>query len=438
MNFSDAESYLLSLGNEVEAMKLGLENIRRLLVELGDPQNNYLKLQVAGTNGKGSVCAFLNSICRTAGIETGVFTSPHLVSITERIKINGREISSSDFARLATQVRETAEKLLEEGAITYRPTFFEQVTAIALLAFAEKQVRLAILETGLGGRLDATTAANAEIAVITKIDLDHQEYLGETIEQIAAEKAAIIRPGSRVVALRQRTAVSHVIRQRCLEVGVEPVWATDDIETTTRRTEGHHLAFIHTFKTERRTYSDIEPVILGRHQAANAALAIAAAEILEGEFDQISELDISLGLETAVHPGRLEFVEGILLDGAHNPAGVQALADFLDECVHPPIVMIFGAMRDKDVAGIAEVLFDKVGSVIFTQPENSRALNSATLADMLSAKVASKPLTLTASVKEALDAARKEAGDNKQILVTGSLYLVGEVKGMLAKAANKR
>lgn len=437
MNFSDSESYLFSLGNEVEAMKLGLENMRKLLQELGDPQSSYLKVQVAGTNGKGSVCAFLNSICRTAGIETGVFTSPHLVSMTERIKINGREISETDFADLATKVRKTAEKLLEEGAIRYRPTFFEQITAMGLLAFAQKRVKLAILETGLGGRLDATTAANAEIAVITKIDLDHQEYLGNSIEEIAAEKAAIIRPGSRVVALRQRTAASHVIRQRCLEVGVEPVWATDEIETTTRRTEGHHLAFTHTFKTARRSYTDIEPAILGRHQAANAALAIGVAEILEAEYFEISELDISLGLETAVHPGRLEFVDGLLLDGAHNPAGVQALADFLDECVSPPIVMIFGAMRDKDVEGIGDILFKKVDSLVFTEPDNTRALTAAELRERVAARIGDKRVMLTESVKEALKAARKEAGDEKQVLVTGSLYLVGEVKRLLAKAAHK-
>src|SRR5580765_5081472 len=151
-------------------MKLGLENIRKLLTALGDPRNNYLKVQVARTNGKGSVCAFLNSICLEAGVKTGLYTSPHLISITERIRINGADISEDDFARLATHVRETAENLLAKGELGSRPTFFEQVTAIALVAFAEAKVQLAILETGLGGRLDATTAANAEIAAITRID----------------------------------------------------------------------------------------------------------------------------------------------------------------------------------------------------------------------------------------------------------------------------
>src|SRR6188472_1004408 len=171
MNYRESCEYLLSLGNEVTAMKLGLESMKRLLSELGDPQNNYLKVQVAGTNGKGSVCAFLNSICLATGIKTGTYTSPHLVSMTERVKINGDDIGEDDFARLATRVRSVSEELVAAGSLENVPTYFEQVTAIGLLAFAEAKVELAILETGLGGRLDATTAANAEIAGITRIDL---------------------------------------------------------------------------------------------------------------------------------------------------------------------------------------------------------------------------------------------------------------------------
>ncbi len=222
MNFDEAESYLLSLGNEVETMKLGLENITALLAALGNPHNNYLKVQVAGTNGKGSVCAFLDSICVHAGIRTGVFTSPHLVSITERIRIGGEDISETDFAKYASQVRETSEWLVSDGKLERLPTYFEQVTAIALVALAEAGVELAILETGLGGRFDATTAASAEIAVLTRIDLDHQEYLGDTIEKIAAEKAAIVREDSSVVIGRQSEVPLRVILDRCAEIHVTP------------------------------------------------------------------------------------------------------------------------------------------------------------------------------------------------------------------------
>ena len=186
MTFPESVDYLLSLGNEVSAMKLGLESITKLLHALGQPQNNYLKVQVAGTNGKGSVCAFVDAICRSAGIKTGLYTSPHLISMTERIKIDGTDISETEFARLATLVRESCESLVRNGELETVPTYFEQVTAIGLKAFAEAGVQLAILETGLGGRLDATTAANADVLAITRIDLDHQQYLGVSLVEIAA------------------------------------------------------------------------------------------------------------------------------------------------------------------------------------------------------------------------------------------------------------
>jgi len=214
MDFAESVKYLYSLGNEVEAMKLGLDNIRTLLHALGDPHEKYLKVQVAGTNGKGSVCAFLGSICHKAGIKTGVYTSPHLISITERVRIAGHDISEHDFSLFATKVRKTSEMLAADGSLESVPTFFEQATAIGLLAFAEAKVELAILETGLGGRLDATTAANAEIAAITSISIDHQEYLGETLAEIAAEKAAIIRGDSTVVIAVQSPEFMEIFRDR--------------------------------------------------------------------------------------------------------------------------------------------------------------------------------------------------------------------------------
>ena len=257
VSLHEAERYLLSLGNEVSAMKLGLENIRKFLDALGNPQNNFLKVQIAGTNGKGSVCAFLDSICNTAGIKTGTFTSPHLVSITERIRINGHDISEDDFARHADHVRRTAEEMLSSGELEYRPTFFEQITAIALIACAEADVELAILETGLGGRLDATTAANAEIAAITRIDLDHQEYLGNTIEQIAVEKAAIIREHTKAVVIgEQKTEALSVIEER----------------VRTACVSGRHI--------HARTASLVETAKLGlrgNHQRENALIVTTSA-----------------------------------------------------------------------------------------------------------------------------------------------------------------
>jgi dihydrofolate synthase / folylpolyglutamate synthase len=431
VNFREAESYLLSLGNEVETMKLGLDNIRKLLAALGDPQTNYLKVQVAGTNGKGSVCAFLDSICLQAGIKTGVFTSPHLVSMTERVRIEGVDISEADFARHASVVRDTAETLLADGAVEYLSTFFEQVTAIALRAFAESKVELAILETGLGGRLDATTAANAEIAAITRIDLDHQEYLGDTIEKIAAEKAAIIRGDSKVIALHQSRPAENAIIGRCREVGVEPVWATRDYITGVVDDLKQYAGHVFTFKTEKANYSDIEPQILGRHQGENASVAISIAEVLQDERFNISTFDIDIGLCTAHHPGRLEWIRHYLLDGAHNIAGAKRLREFLDEFVTKPITLIFGTMKDKDVAGFAEIVFPIVDHVVLTRIDNARSMTAGEIVAAIPDLIDKNKRYETANVAEALKKANEVVDENGLIVVTGSLYLIGEVKKLL-------
>ncbi|KXK02819.1 MAG: bifunctional folylpolyglutamate synthase/dihydrofolate synthase [Acidobacteria bacterium OLB17] len=206
MNFERSANYLLSLGNEVSAMKLRLASMQKLLAELGDPQVKFFKLQVAGTNGKGSVCAFLDAVLRAAKLRVGLYTSPHLSSMAERIKIDGEKIDEREFAALATRVRAASERLVERGELGAVPTFFEQMTAIAMLAFKKAKVDIAILETGLGGRLDATTAAEAEIAAITRIDRDHEKYLGNSLRSIAAEKAAIIRKNTQFAVLGEQPA----------------------------------------------------------------------------------------------------------------------------------------------------------------------------------------------------------------------------------------
>lgn len=401
MNFDESVSYLLSLGNEVSAMKLGLENIRALLTHLGNPQNTYKKVQVAGTNGKGSTCVFLDSICREAGIKTGLYTSPHLVSITERIKINGVDISEEDFARQASKVREIAETHFDVP-----PTFFEQVTAIALSHFSEAKVELAILETGLGGRLDATTAANAEIAAITPINYDHQQYLGDTIEEIAAEKAAIIREGSKVVISPQLPAAEKIILARCEQLGIVPVRSG-------------------------RIAPDIELTMIGDHQRVNAATAEATARVLNTTGFQITEQNIIDGLKNASHPGRLEYVNGILFDGAHNTAGARALARYLDESVKKPIALIFGAMGDKDISKITEVIFAKADYLILTKVGNSRSATPEDLRKLVPEAFPKDNVFLAQNAAEALGLARKPTEKDVQVCVTGSLYLVGEIQKIL-------
>ncbi len=431
MNFAEAEKYLYSLGNEVETMKLGLENIGCLLHALGGPHTKYFKVQVAGTNGKGSVCAFIDSICLEAGIRTGLYTSPHLVSITERVRIAGVDIGESEFARLATDVRAVSEDLAAQGVLERVPTFFEQVTAIALLAFAEAGVELAILETGLGGRFDATTAANAEIAVITRIDLDHQEYLGDTIEQIAAEKAAIIREDSHVVIGRQPEQALKVIRERAFRV---EAWVSSDLYdpwTVVPNEDGTVR-----IDTTRLIYPSVELGLRGRHQIENAETALNVIQALkyDSPFDlsfDIEETDaFAAGLANARHPGRLEWIGRFLLDGAHNISGARALREYLDEFVTAPITLVFGAMRDKPVREMLALLAPKAESIILTRPDNSRALEPQLMVDLLPGPAERESIRLTDTVEEALECAlrRSEAG---KILVAGSLYLVGKARQLL-------
>src|SRR5436853_1798764 len=221
MTFEESLAYLLSLGHETLAIKLGLANTQRLLDALGNPQKHFPSVQIAGTNGKGSTAVMLDSICRAAKIRTGLFTSPHLISITERIKIGGEQISEPEFARHTLQVREIAQELMKQGSLQTLPTFFEHVTAIALLAFREAKVELAILETGLGGRLDSTTAAGAGVVAITPIAVDHEEYLGHTLAEIAAEKAAIIRRGVTAIVAPQAREAFGVVARQCEASGIE-------------------------------------------------------------------------------------------------------------------------------------------------------------------------------------------------------------------------
>ncbi len=437
MNFADANRYLLSLGHETLAIKLGLRNIELLLESLGNPQKSYKSVQIAGTNGKGSTAAMLDSICRTAGISVGLYTSPHLVSITERIKISGNEISKDAFATLASEVRLAAEQLVEIGTLAALPTFFEHVTAIALLAFREAGVKLAILETGLGGRLDATTAVGAKTVAITSISLDHQEYLGETLVEVAAEKAAIIRPNSTVVVAPQPDAVRRVVIERCRECGVTPTWATEDISDP-------ELNGVRTFQTERGTYEKVRPALRGTHQLTNAATAIALAEALGSEGFTIGQEAIVEGLNSVRHPGRLETFETsvddagrvfVLLDGAHNPAGAEALRVYLEHTQHlknTSISIVFGAMADKQLDEMAATLFPIASHLILTQPRN---LRSAKVEDLRKLAEKYTPKTSSEIFREsdaAIERAISSSVANSVVCVTGSLYLVGEVREWLA------
>jgi len=427
MDFDDAVNYLLSLGHETLTIKLGLRTTELLLQALGNPQQSFKAVQIAGTNGKGSTAAFLDSICRNAGVRTGLYTSPHLESITERIKIDGVDVSPDAFARCVTQVRLAAESLLASGTLAALPTFFEQVTAIALVAFREAGIQLAILETGLGGRLDSTTAANARICAITQLSLDHEEYLGNTIEDIAAEKAAIIRADSKVVIANQQEKALAVILRRCEETGVVPFVDSCRSTIVDVSSDGR---FSVVFETETTRYEKMRLSLRGRHQIENAAVAIQLAEVLNSQGFSISQAAIITGVERASHPGRLEFIgcdPTFLLDGAHNPAGASALHGFLNDFAKRPLTIVFGAMRDKRLEEIAETLFPIADNLVLTTVNNPRSATTAMLIPMAE-RFASGGVTETSISNEAIDTALDLTPPSGMICITGSLYLIGETR----------
>jgi dihydrofolate synthase/folylpolyglutamate synthase len=478
MTFDEALSYLLSLGHETLAMKLGLEHIERLLKALRNPHKSFLSVQIAGTNGKGSTAVMLESILCQAGIRAGLFTSPHLVSITERIRIDGQNISESSFARLTSRVRQTAEELVKRGELPALPTFFEHVTAVALLAFRDAKLEVAILETGLGGRLDATTAAGAEIAGITSIGRDHEQYLGHTISEIAAEKAAIIQPGITAIIAPQRykSALSE-IRKRCQEVGVTPVIIEPNDAVITRfdnETKFDLRSRQRDYKSRPTFYQSLRLGLKGAHQIDNASLAIALSEAIEDRGFSFSSHAVGVpqrprlyvdprhaGLEYVTHPGRLEWWEkhgglhnfpngygsrpnekcSILFDGAHNPAAAAALSRYLRQYRKWDITMIFGVMADKDFARMAELLFPRVRHLILTEIDDPRSANANALKKFWRPS-AKRTLHEADSVAEAWRIAdelttlhrwhRPRYHDRERfICVTGSLHLVGEVQKYL-------
>ena len=434
MDFEGALSYLLSLGHETLTIKLGLANTETLLSALANPQKEFPAVQIAGTNGKGSTAVMLDSICQAAGMRTGLFTSPHLISITERICINGERISQTEFARITAHVQQTAERLVDSGNLEALPTFFEHITAIALLAFSDAKVELAILETGLGGRLDSTTAAEADVVAITSIALDHEEYLGHSLEEIAAEKAAIIRPDVTTVVAPQSPEALKLILDRCETERVEPrIIEPESLRIFDASPDGR---FRVNFETNRDRYDNIMLGLRGRHQVTNAAVAVELAEALNERGFAISKEAIKRGLETASHAGRLEIWETqpqILFDGAHNPAAARALRNYLDEFVTEPITMVFGVMKDKALDEMASILFPIANKLILTEVDNLRGASLETLKSIVRAGFGSRT-HFSKSPAEALHIANELAGPNGLICVTGSLYLVGAFQEMARPA----
>ncbi len=431
VDFNESSSYFQNLFREKGEIRLGLESVTRLLRRLGDPQEDFPHLQIVGTNGKGSTATMLDSVCRAAGLRVGLFTSPHLVSLTECVRLSGREIVCDEFARFATVVRAASERVESESGV--RPTLFEQLTAIALMAFSGAGVELTIMEAGLGGRLDATTAAGARWVAVTPVALDHQEYLGSTLAEIAAEKAAIVRPGVRsaVVAPQEPEALA-VILARCRECGVEPRMTSDEIAVDEAEADGRLRVSIRTARAE---YAGVRLALRGRHQLTNAATAVALAELLADDGFAVAREHVVEGLETAEHAGRLELQtyggHRLLFDGAHNAAGARALRDYLEEFANGPVTLVFGAMREKQLAEMGRALFPAARHLVLTEPKNARAATVEELLRAVPVPPSSSTIALAPSSRDALAVARTHTEPGGLVCVTGSLYLVGEVKGIL-------
>jgi len=410
MNYPDSVHFLYALGNEIKTAKLGLERVRAVLDALGRPQDRLHFVHVAGTNGKGSVCAMLESALRAAGRRTGLFTSPHLAEPTERIRIDGAPISAERFAAAFDRVHACVESLLSAGTIDLHTTYFETVTAMALSVFDEERVDMVVLEVGLGGRLDATNVVIPDLAVITPIDFDHEAYLGKSLDSIAREKAGILKPGVPAVFARQRPEAARVLEARLIDARWSEHWPVRDLEIDAR---GSSFGV---------GELQIRCPLAGEHQAENAITATLALMRLG-----VADSAIEAGIAGARWPGRIERVSEnpeIIVDGAHNPAGARALAAYIQRFYSKArIRLIFGAMRDKAVAEISGILFPLAEEIIVTAPKQARALAPETLR-----AISDHPNLLIA---RDIDEALGKSSHADVTFVTGSLFLVAEARARL-------
>jgi dihydrofolate synthase / folylpolyglutamate synthase len=450
MSYQTAVASMYALGHELAntpSHKFDLAHMRILLGALNHPERKFPAVLIAGTNGKGSTAATLASILQASGLRTGLYTSPHLVRINERIRINGDEISDDDFALLHGVAARTAERLVEEGELPWHPSFFEMLTAIAFEYFAQNKIEMAVLEVGMGGRLDATNVVEPRVSVITDISLDHQKFLGNTVAEIAREKAGIIRPGGVVVTLPQQPQANDVIGNTILDLGAQAVSAVPYVppvspgsaEYLVRATEpaaewrqnpAHGPVSRYPLQVMGQQIL-VETPLVGRHQLRNVALAIATAEVLSHQGLSITPQTIEQGIRQTHWPGRFQVIPAdrgepeYVFDVAHNPAGAWALRSALSTCYEDrPMTFVFGAMRDKAIGEMAEILFPLAAQVIATRADNPR---SATLDEIREAAArTATDIEDAVDVPLALARARSLAGSRGIVVITGSIYIVGE------------
>jgi len=402
----DPLTYLFNL--EQFGIKFGLHNIETIVARLGHPERAFRSVHIAGTNGKGSVTAMVDAALRAAGHRTARYTSPHLVSITERFVVDGRPVSERDLAAAVAGVRDAVESLRAEGALDVQPTFFEVTTAAAFELFRAAGVEIAVLEVGLGGRLVATNVVSPNDLVataITSIALDHERYLGATLREIAFEKAGIIKPGVPLIVGPLDPEAAAAIDQVAHERGAEVVIAAAD------------------------DCAGVAIGLAGEHQRANAAVAIALLRVLDAQGIRVPAQAVAAGLAHPAWPGRLDvrhLPDGreALLDAAHNPAGAAALASYLSANAAAPRPLVFAAMRDKDVVGMFAALLPAISRLVVTRASNARSADPDALAAAARTAAPRLPVTVEPRVADALDAAWR---DSRRIVVAGSIFLLGDV-----------
>ncbi len=435
MTYAEAVRYLLTLGRELaspqqaRAVKFDLDNITTLAERLGNPQNSYPSVHIAGTNGKGTTAAMLDSILRAAGLRAGLYTSPHLERINERLRLDGKEISDAGLAETFTRIHALIEELLASGALAAHPTYFECLTAMAFDFYASREMDFAVFEVGMGGRLDATNIVRPEVAVITQIDFDHENYLGHSIEEIAAEKAGIIKPGGWVVSAAEHPAARAVVARRSAElearlVEADAVYRVEEIAATPTGSRAV-IAAVHS-----RKRTEIALPLPGRFQVRNAMAALAAARLLAERGFPLDDAAIVRGIHDVRWPGRLERVQdqpAVYLDGTHNPAGARELLVFWEEHFQGRrIHLVYGAMRDKAVDEITGLLFPRAATTILTQPRQPRAISAEVLATMT--RHLAEHIEVVAGPEKALERALQLAAPDDAVFATGSLYLVGDLR----------
>ena len=420
------DAYLEAVGRlyalQKMGIKLGLNSTRNLLARLGDPHHRLKCVHLAGTNGKGSVGAMLEAALLAAGVRVGFYTSPHLVRFSERFRLAGREITRARLLELIERVWSVCDP-------RQPPTFFEFVTAMAFLWLAEEGADWSIIETGLGGRLDATNVCRPAATVITNIGLEHQEFLGPRLVDIAREKAGIIKPRTPLIHGVRQAAARRVVEERAAELNAPVLRKGRELASRRRRDGSFDL------RGRRWRLPGVRTNLAGRHQPGNACLALGALEVLEEAGAPVRPEHLAAGLQLVYWPGRLERLVAeappVWLDGAHNLPAARTLVENLDLVREgrSPLVMVLGVMADKDVAGILEVLVPAADRVIYSRPAYSRAAEPQVLAR--AAPADAPPGEVVAPLEAALARAREAAGEGGVVLVTGSLFTVGEARALL-------